>query len=433
MSDVWARTSAKKAAARVRIAPATRPRGVLEMTSWDVSHLPDHALLAEVTRLLSHERGHTAALLAHLAEVETRRLYAIPGYHSMHEWCVGELHLSRDAAYRRIRAARAARKFPALLAAVAEGRLHLTAVGLLDPWLTPANFDELVASATHLDREAIELMLAHRYPRSDEPTEVRPLVAAAAVAPAMALATLALQSDHLCDTQASECGSSAPTIQPVTDASGKVALAPLAPNVATQAAPPVTPTSLTPIVYTTITPHSPGRYKLKGMLSQSGLDLLREAKDLLAHEVRSGDLMHVLERVVEEWVAVCRRRRYAATDKPRRRRSAGNGRYIPAEVQRAVRKRDGDRCTYLSPKGRRCARCTKLQFDHIVPVARGGRTTVENLRLRCRTHNQLEAEQVFGRQFMREKREAAKVSQTTRVDRASQAAQVTQQTPPPAP
>ncbi|MEO5988737.1 MAG: hypothetical protein ABIU54_01360, partial [Candidatus Eisenbacteria bacterium] len=48
------------------------------------------------------------------------------------------------------------------------------------------------------------------------------------------------------------------------------------------------------------------------------------------------------------------------------------------------------------------------EFDHIEPVAREGETTVENLRLRCRAHNQYEAERVFGAGFMERKREEAR-------------------------
>jgi hypothetical protein len=47
-----------------------------------------------------------------------------------------------------------------------------------------------------------------------------------------------------------------------------------------------------------------------------------------------------------------------------------------------------------------------LEFDHILPVARGGESTADNLRLRCRAHNQYEAERTFGAEFMRQKREA---------------------------
>ncbi|HWV88895.1 MAG TPA: HNH endonuclease signature motif containing protein, partial [Burkholderiales bacterium] len=54
--------------------------------------------------------------------------------------------------------------------------------------------------------------------------------------------------------------------------------------------------------------------------------------------------------------------------------------------------------------GHRCASRDYLEYDHVVPVARGGTATVENLRLRCRAHNQLEAERVYGREFMKHKR-----------------------------
>jgi hypothetical protein len=42
----------------------------------------------------------------------------------------------------------------------------------------------------------------------------------------------------------------------------------------------------------------------------------------------------------------------------------------------------------------------------VIPVARGGRATTDNLRLRCRAHNQLEAERAYGAYFMEGKRQA---------------------------
>jgi hypothetical protein len=43
-------------------------------------------------------------------------------------------------------------------------------------------------------------------------------------------------------------------------------------------------------------------------------------------------------------------------------------------------------------------------MDHIVPIARGGRSTLENLRLLCPAHNQFAAEQELGAVFMAAKR-----------------------------
>jgi len=58
----------------------------------------------------------------------------------------------------------------------------------------------------------------------------------------------------------------------------------------------------------------------------------------------------------------------------------------------------------VSESGHRCEACRPLEFDHVIEVARGGDTSVENLRLRCRAHNQFAAEQTFGKEFMRHKR-----------------------------
>jgi len=52
----------------------------------------------------------------------------------------------------------------------------------------------------------------------------------------------------------------------------------------------------------------------------------------------------------------------------------------------------------------------RLEFDHVDPVARGGEATVEGIRLRCRAHNQYEAERMFGAGFMASKREAARLA-----------------------
>ena len=70
------------------------------------------------------------------------------------------------------------------------------------------------------------------------------------------------------------------------------------------------------------------------------------------------------------------------------------------EVRREVWKRDGGRCTWTGPDGRRCDSRWQLELDHIEPPLFGGRSTVENLRLRCRAHNLLYAEQVYGREHM---------------------------------
>ena len=90
----------------------------------------------------------------------------------MFAWCVEELRLSEDSACKRIRAARAARQFPALFAMLADGRLHLSALVMLAPCLTPENAEDLLAAATHRSKAGIEQLLAERFPRPDLPARI---------------------------------------------------------------------------------------------------------------------------------------------------------------------------------------------------------------------------------------------------------------------
>src|SRR5437016_4031847 len=59
-----------------------------------LSHLSDHELLRELAALVANDRTTTAALLAHLAEIDARRLYLPAGYPSMFVYCVEVLRLS---------------------------------------------------------------------------------------------------------------------------------------------------------------------------------------------------------------------------------------------------------------------------------------------------------------------------------------------------
>jgi 5-methylcytosine-specific restriction endonuclease McrA len=126
-------------------------------TIQSFAHLSDDELLATVKRLATRERQATAALVRSLMELDSRRLYLGEGYSSLFTYCTQALHLAEGAAYNRIEAARAARRFPAILAAFDEGAVTLTAVRLLAPHLTPANHRGVLARARHkAKREDLE-------------------------------------------------------------------------------------------------------------------------------------------------------------------------------------------------------------------------------------------------------------------------------------
>ena len=158
-----------------------------------------------------------------------------------------------------------------------------------------------------------------------------------------------------------------------------------------------------------LAPLAPQRYALQVTIGQATHDKLRYAQVLLGHRVPSGDLAEVLDRALDALIGQLERRKFAATSRPRPRprRASANPRHIPAQVKRQVWQRDGGQCTFVSDRGRRCTACTCLEFDHIHSVARGGQARAENLRLRCRSHNQFAAECTFGAGFMRHKRHEA--------------------------
>jgi hypothetical protein len=125
------------------------------MRAYSRTHLNDHDLLCTLKSRVAQDRATTAELVADIAEVDVRRLFVPAGFSSMRDYCVEELRLSEDAAFKRIQVARKAREFPAIFTMVAEGRLHLTGVGLLVPHLTAENAQALLAAAEHRTKAEI--------------------------------------------------------------------------------------------------------------------------------------------------------------------------------------------------------------------------------------------------------------------------------------
>ena len=121
----------------------------------ELKNVSDDELLRRLSDLLKQSRRVEAVLIAHIAEVDERRLYARDAG-SMFTYCTQILHLSEHEAYARITVARASRRYPALLAMLGDGRLHLSGIGKLVPHLTDANCEEMLARATHKTKSEIE-------------------------------------------------------------------------------------------------------------------------------------------------------------------------------------------------------------------------------------------------------------------------------------
>ena len=149
----------------------------------------DDDLLRRLSDLLGQSRRDEADLVAHIGEVDRRRLYAREAAPSMFAWCTDVLHLSEAEAYLRIAAARAAREHPILLTLLADGRLHLTAIAKLAPHLTPENREALLERAAHRSKREIDELVAELAPRPDAPAVMRKLPDRRAATPSPALAS----------------------------------------------------------------------------------------------------------------------------------------------------------------------------------------------------------------------------------------------------
>jgi len=122
----------------------------------------------------------------------------------------------------------------------------------------------------------------------------------------------------------------------------------------------------------------------------------------------AGDLLSLMKRGLVAYRRELQKERFGVGRKPRRVRSksveytesARRSRHVPAAVARAVYLRDCGGCTFYSEDGRRCGARRFLELDHVTPWAVGGETKLENLRLRCRAHNQCSARSYFGADFI---------------------------------
>jgi len=342
------------------------------MNEVPLSHadLPDQDLIAETSRLAASEQQATSRLVSALAELDARRLYLGQGCSSMFAYCTRVLHLAEHAAYNRIEAARAARRFPQILMMLADGHIHLSAVRLLAPHLTDANYRDILGEASHKSKREVEELVARVRPRPDALSSVRKLP------------TAALLVEVNSNPAASQAG-----------------------VVSERAAVCVTSTDIlaAPARRLKIEPLAPERYKVQFTVSRDTYDKLRQVQDLLRHRVPDGDPAAIFDRALTLLLSDLKKQKLAATGRPRvAGQTSTQSRHVPASVRRKVWARDGGRCRFEGPAGR-CGETGRLEFHHVVPYASGGPTSADNLELRCAAHNRYEAEQRFGG-FVREER-----------------------------
>jgi len=272
--------------------------------------IPDQELLHRLARLLNDSRRLEADIIAHIGEVDARKLYAREASPSMFVYCTDVLHLSEAEAYLRITVARASREHPTLLAMLADGRLHLSGIVKLAAHLTRENQELLLERASHRSKRQIEELLAELFPRPDAPALMRKLPPRRVTMPAVGPSAEATASPRL----------------------------ELRPERVER------PDPVVPAMPALVLPLGPARYKVQFTASAQLHDKLERLRALMRSKVPDGDLAAIIEEAVTEKLERLEARRFGTTKAPRAQLpqtvASPGSRHIPAAVKRVVSERD---------------------------------------------------------------------------------------------
>ncbi|GEJ56829.1 HNH endonuclease [Anaeromyxobacter diazotrophicus] len=326
--------------------------------------------------LLRREQHALADFLVALSAFDRERRWLELGYTSCFYFLHRELGLSKGAAFYRKTAAELLQSYPELIEPLRDGRLCLSNVAELAKVITPENRAEVVPRFFHASKQeakevAAELRPAEVAPRREVVTAVR--CSAARAAPELVSAAVAAPASAPAAPQA-KAVDFAQAVHPENQPERVAAPSP-----------------------DEIEPLTAELRRLHFTVSKRFLAKLAAARDALSHSHPGASTEAVLEAGLDLLLAA-KAKRKGLVAKPRETapRLSSRPRHTPAAVKRAVWARDGGCCQWPVASGGVCGSTTRLELDHVLPVARGGESTVENLRVVCRVHNQLAAREFFG-------------------------------------
>ncbi len=411
-------------------------------TTDSLRSLSDDDLVERFASLIREDHEHTERLLRLLDEIDRREIWAKRGHPSMFDYCVSRFHMSESVASKRIGAARTAHRFPVLFEMIGRGEIHLSAIHRLKAHLTDENHRAVLTEAMYKTIKQTELIAARLAPQPDAPARLRALPRRGAPWIGSSVGQSAATTLAGAEGRARPADGDVPrptevdvAPRPARAAAGGPLLSgawlgiqqnewPFA------GAPPASTAPVTAPRATDPAPLSPGRYKLTVTLDEEAYQAFTKLQGLLAHQVPNGDPAAIVTKALDALLERTMKRKAAITDRPRAARKtraarsvseAGKAtterashetprkRGIPAAIRRAVWKRDGGKCTFVGEDGLCCGATARLEYAHDEAFAKGGDHTIENIRLRCHAHNDLEAVGDYGRAFMAKKRAKARV------------------------
>ena len=333
-----------------------------------LTELTDEELMARLDALCARNTKLMVQLLLHLGEVDARGLFRDDGHTSMFVYCKDRLRMCESAIWRRLHAARLCRRAPRLVELLEAGKVHLSGLAMIEPRVSDERLEVLIDEVAGKSKRQIEKMLVTASPKPDVPTSLRKLP----------------------DRATSRSGGDASGVGDSTTADLSMATMVGASIEGLKLpTPPSRRARTEPLSETT--------HKLQLTMSEEPRAKLERAAELMSHSNPSGDLAVVFERAVDALLEKLEKARFGSRAQKRTKKSGPvTAGYVSREKTGKVFERDGHQCTYVSEGGKRCEARKLLQIDHIEPRGLGGGDEIENLRTRCRPHNQLYAEQVYG-------------------------------------
>jgi hypothetical protein len=364
-----------------------------------LKNLSHETLLNQFSQIVSREKEITAQVVAYLAEVRKRKLYAEEGYSSLFSFLTEKYRYSKGAAYRRIQGAKVALLFPEVLELLASGKLQLISLCLIEPHLTLSNGKELLSRVIGKSKEEIEYELGSLFPKVEKNRDKIRRLPIASLFPKEIGAQSQLTETDRSEANRFHCGTDSEKLSQKSLAEPE--------------------------------PKPIRRVKIEFVADEGVADLIERARALLSHKYPKGRLEDLVR---EAFQTLLEKRDPMRSRKPI---SSGNGRaaclsvkqvqepnksnyipgneeserkkemqsaenledkkreknrYIPKKIRKEIWKRDEGRCTFVNIEGRRCDERLFLELDHIRPFALNGKTETSNLRLLCAAHNRWRSE-----------------------------------------
>jgi hypothetical protein len=356
--------------AKISYAIFIKTGGVVMMSLKSISN---KELICGLKKLVKQEHDRTMGIILRLIELERRRLYLDLGFGSLYDYCTRELKYSESGAMRRICAARAIAKCPPALDCLRDGRVNLSTLSMIWKHITP----KLLERICNKSKKETELILSEFDAGIVLKDKIKPVVVDRPIG----------------RRESDEDQSDATQCKEIYRRRGGKLLASVEDS---------TPRAQQEVERERVTMHEVRCYVDDEVMRQ-----LERCKILLSSKYPQGlDYNRLLRELSAEWLNRHDLSRKAARQnvaKPNAKRAPTGKqsddctRHIPENIKRAVYKRDKGRCSFVGSNGKRCNSQHNLEYDHYpVPYARGGPSTVNNLRLICAKHNKHTAIKIYG-------------------------------------